>query len=103
MALASHILVFLITAVILVSPCQGAPAQTPDSPTTVQESPFQTAPVTIDGNILFPVRGLQAYPAEERATRIGTILEKVAQDDSVKIDAITAVESGLTTDISANG
>ncbi len=103
MARAAYLLIILIAAGILASPCLGAPAPQPDSPAVAQESPFQTASVTIDGNVLFPVRGLQAYPAEERASKIGTQIEKVAQDDSIKSDAITAVESGMTTDIIANG
>src|SRR6185369_8660432 len=69
----------------------------------VQESSLQTSPVTLDGTVLFPVRGLQAFPAEERAGRIGTLIAKTAQDESVTIDDIKAIESDLTTDIVAAG
>src|SRR6185369_15842544 len=68
-----------------------------------KDSSYLTAPVLVDGNVIFPVRGLQAFPAEERANRIGTLIAETAQNESIKSDAITAVESDQTTDIVANG
>jgi len=100
---AVYLFIILTAAGILASPCLGAPAPQPDISAAAPDVSFQTATVSIDGNVLFPVRGLLAFPAEERAGRIVTLIEKVAQDGSVRSDAITAVESGLTTDIVANG
>jgi small-conductance mechanosensitive channel len=103
MARLVYLVIILIAAGILTSPCQGAPASQADSPAPVQEPSFQTSPVIVDGSVLFPVRGLQAFPAEERAGRIGALIANTAEDESVRSDAITAVESGLTTDIVAGG
>jgi len=103
MARAVNLLIILVAAAVLASPCQGAPAPQMDGPAPVQESSLQTSPVTLDGTVLFPVRGLQAFPAEERAGRIGTLIAKTAQDESVTIDDIKAIESDLTTDIVAAG
>ena len=103
MARLVNLVIILIAAGILTSPCQGAPASQPDSPALVQEPSFQSSPVTVDGTVLFPVRGLPAFPAEERAGRIGALIANTAQDESVRSDAITAVESDQTTDIVAKG
>lgn len=101
---AAYLMIILIASGILASPCQVAAASQSNSPAPLQESSsFQTSPVTLDGNVLFPVRGLQAFPSEERANKIGALIVKTAQDESVRSDAITAVESGLTTDIVADG
>jgi small-conductance mechanosensitive channel len=103
MARLIYLVIILISAGILTSPCQGAPASQPDSLAPLQEPSFQTSPVTVDGTVLFPVRGLPAFPAEERAGRIGALIANTAQDESVRSDAITAVESDQTTDIVAKG
>src|SRR6185369_15148834 len=101
MTRAAYLLIILITAGVLTSPRLGIPAESPDKPAEVQESTFQTSPVTIDGTVLFNVRGLEAFPSEKRASRIGDLIEKAAKDHSVRPDAITAVETALTTDIIA--
>src|SRR6185369_855184 len=93
MARAVYLFFVLTAAAILASPCLGAPSPQPDISAAATDASFQTAIVTIDGTVLFPVRGLLAFPAEERAGRIMSLIEKVAQDGSVRSDAITAVES----------
>jgi small-conductance mechanosensitive channel len=52
----------------------------------------QHAAVTVDGQVLFQVRGLPAYPAEERANTIRKRIEAVAADRSVAIDSLRVVE-----------
>jgi len=98
---AAHLLIILITAALLLSPRLGTSAESPDRPAEVQESPFQVSPVTLDGSVLFHVRGVEAFPSKERANRIGDLIEKAAKDHSVRLDTITAVEAALTTDIVA--
>ncbi|HXV20190.1 MAG TPA: mechanosensitive ion channel domain-containing protein [Desulfuromonadales bacterium] len=96
-----YLLIVLIVAGVLAYPRSGCPEQPQDRPASVQESLFHTFPVSIDGIVLFHVRGVEAYPADERAKRIGSLIEKAAQDQSVRPDDITAVESDLSTDIVA--
>ena len=49
-----------------------------------------TAAVTVDGVELFRVRGVSAFPAEERAERIAERIIEVARDGSVAADAVQA-------------
>jgi small-conductance mechanosensitive channel len=51
-------------------------------PATAQEAPevVETAPVVVDGIELFPVRGIPAMPAEERAAAIARRIRDVARD-----------------------
>jgi small-conductance mechanosensitive channel len=58
---------------------------------------IDTAPVEIDGNTLFRVRGASSLAAETRAARIRDRIEAVAADPDIGADAVRAVESeGLT-------
>jgi small-conductance mechanosensitive channel len=50
-----------------------------------------TAAVTIDGNTLFMVRGVTAYPAAERAQAIISRIEQVADDRSIAPDSLKLV------------
>lgn len=47
------------------------------------------APIVIDGNQLFLVRGITAYPAEQRAREIGSRIEALAADRSVSTSSLT--------------
>jgi hypothetical protein len=73
-----------------------SPRLAPDSETVVQ-----TAPVRIDVAILFPIRGVTAHPAEERAAAIAQRITALANDRSVGAGSIMIVESDHSTDIMA--
>ena len=103
MTRAAYLLIILIAACVLASPRLGISAESPDRPASVQESSFQDSPVTLDGTVLFHVRGVLAFPAEERASGIVARIEKAAKDHSVRSDAIMAVESEIATEIVAGG
>ena len=62
---------------------------------------IQTAPVKLDGRILFTVRGQTAYPAEKRAQLIAQHIESVARDRSFAPESIQLVETPFTTQIMA--
>jgi len=69
-----------------------------------QPSPDQpTAPVVIDGVTLFSVRGVSAYPAEQRAARISAAIADLAADRSIPADSLSAVEGPTATTIEAAG
>jgi small-conductance mechanosensitive channel len=51
-----------------------------------------TAPVLLDGHELFPVRGVSAYPAEERAKLISQRLESFAKDLTRPMESLRRVE-----------
>ena len=56
------------------------------------EAELPSAPVEIDGNVLFRVRGVSAFPAEKRAAAITGRIEALAADASVPVDAVHPVE-----------
>jgi small-conductance mechanosensitive channel len=52
------------------------------------------AAVTLDGEVLFRVRGVTAYPAEQRAQTINGRIKAIAADRSVSTDTLRVVEAG---------
>jgi small-conductance mechanosensitive channel len=71
------------------------------APTGAGDSSSATAPVRIDGKMLFTVRGISAYPAQERAAVIASRITEIADDAAVSSEAIAPVESDHSTDIMA--
>jgi len=65
------------------------------------EVDVQMAPVAIDGQILFRVRGVSALPGEQRADRIRDRIVALARDPDFQVDALRTVESDLGTAIMA--
>lgn len=56
-----------------------------------------TAPVLLDGEVLFEVRGVSAYPAEVRAKQVSDRIETFAADPSRSIQSLRLVEGkGMT-------
>lgn len=53
----------------------------------------QTAPVLLDGEVLFQVRGISAYPAEGRAEKISERIEAFAADLTRPIKSLRIVEN----------
>ncbi|MGQ3071623.1 MAG: mechanosensitive ion channel family protein [Ferrovibrionaceae bacterium] len=62
-------------------------AQAQDAP---PEQEIPTAPVIVDGEVLFRVRGVSAYPAERRAAEIARAIVEVAEDRTILPEAIRA-------------
>lgn len=56
------------------------------------EAELPSAAVEIDGNVLFRVHGVSAFPAEKRAAAIIGRIEALAADASVPADAVQPVE-----------
>lgn len=52
------------------------------------------AAVTLDGEVLFRVRGVTAYPAERRALTVSGRIEAIAADRSVSTNTLHVVEAG---------
>jgi small-conductance mechanosensitive channel len=61
-------------------------------PSGIDEGEYEHAPVILDGHLLFEVRGLPAYPAEERAKTIKQRIAEIAADGSVAIDSLRMAE-----------
>jgi small-conductance mechanosensitive channel len=74
----------------------------PPPPSDVEaEAEYARATVTLDGEALFSVRGIQAYPAEKRAKAIEDHLRSVAADRAVPIASLRVVEKPHGSDILA--
>lgn len=73
--------------------CMAAEAVEGGADTAVAEAKFATAPVKLDGSVLFRVRGVSAYPAEQRAAAIKARIEDIAQDSSFQADKLQVIES----------
>ena len=62
---------------------------------------IETAPVVIDGETLFRLRGISSYPAGQRAEAVAARIRAIAQDASVPHSALRAVEAGDRSNILA--
>jgi len=65
----------------------------------VAEKGIATAPVSIDGRVLFRVRGVTAFPAAERAAAIASRIREMAADETIPASALGSVESDSSTNI----
>jgi small-conductance mechanosensitive channel len=62
-----------------------------------------TAPVVVDGVTLFRVRGVAAYPAEQRAAAIADRIAAVASDRTIPVESLTVREAPLASVLAAAG
>jgi small-conductance mechanosensitive channel len=93
----------LLAACLLASQTQAqAPGQgaAPAQPAGVAQ-PFDTAQVIVDGKALFPVRGIAAYPARERALEIRRKIIEVAQNEEFDVAGLSILEEADHTAIMA--
>jgi small-conductance mechanosensitive channel len=66
------------------------------------EAELPTAPVVIDGKVLFRVRGTSAFPADRRAAGIAERIAALVADPTVSADAVHPVETDIGTAIVAD-
>ena len=57
----------------------------------ISESTLKVAPVKLDGRILFNVRGISSFPAQERAAKIGERIKNIAETDSILVTKLKLV------------
>ncbi|HTG80837.1 MAG TPA: mechanosensitive ion channel family protein, partial [Geobacteraceae bacterium] len=67
---------------------------------TMPEAALETAPVEIDGQVLFRVRGASSYPAAQRAAAIEKRIEAAA-DSSFRSDRLSIEDTETTAMIMA--
>ena len=82
----------LLFAWLAATPAAPASAATDSgtSPTTsdVETAPeYLRAPVTLDGRVLFYVRGISSYPATRRARETSEKIRNIAADPSISPDS----------------
>src|SRR5688572_21726066 len=99
--LASPLLCLFVTA-LLIGPAWAQPeaGATGASSDAGADSIFvHTAPVTIDGEVLFGVRGVSSFPAEQRAELIADRIRQVARDTTADPTALRIVDTETETRI----
>jgi small-conductance mechanosensitive channel len=74
-------------------------AQEPTRPPV--EDQMDTAPVEIDGAVLFRVRGLSSLPADRRAGAITDRIVAAASDPAVSVDSLRVADTGTGAEITA--
>jgi small-conductance mechanosensitive channel len=72
------------------------------TPALAQEAD-STAPVVIDGDTVFRVRGISAFPAARRATEIAGRINEFASDRSLSEDSLRIEDAPLGTKVVAAG
>jgi len=91
----------LIAVTIFLAASQLVLSAEPARAAANRETVIQTESVRIDGAVLFPVRGVTAHPASERAAAIAKRITAFADDPAVQVQSIVTVESDDSTDIMA--
>ena len=79
------------------------PAKTGGNSTPEDEGELRLAPVVIDGETLFRVRGVTAHPAERRAREIADRIRALAEDPTINQKSLTLEDRSEATIISASG
>ena len=74
----------LLAAVLWLAPALAEEGAAPAAAETASEG-VHTAPVIIDGNTLFSLRGVSAYPAERRTADVRAKIIQAARDASIDI------------------
>ena len=89
-----RVIVALIAGVLCLVTALPLQAQEPTS-RAAEQTPLveiDTAPVSLDGRVLFRVRGVSSLDAATRARAIAQRIEEVAADRSIAVDSLRVVE-----------
>ena len=87
----------LVRSTAALAQSEGAEAK--DASLIASERQVVTAPVVIDGRVLFRLRGVTAFPAAERAATIAQRIRAVAEDRAIPPSALRQVANDNWTEI----
>ena len=94
----------LLLCTLLAAPAIGQPpGGSGAAPPAEDRALVETAPVVIDGEPLFRLRGLSSYPAAHRAAIVAGRIDEVASDPAVDLDTVRVIEGERDTRIVAGG
>src|SRR4030095_7929306 len=96
----------LFGGLVVAAPVRAAdppPAEESHTRSADLEAELPSAPVVIDGQVLFRVRGTSAFPAERRAAAIVSRIQALAADRVVPAESVRAVEGETGEAIVADG
>ncbi len=77
----------------------AAPAHPQREPAPAER--IEMAPVVIDGELLFMLRGISSYPAKQRAAEVAESIRAIASDESVPVSELRVVETQERSEIRA--
>ena len=99
--------VVAVVAVLTLGPvstfAQEAPAQSAPQDLAQLEQGIPTAPVMVDGVLILRVRGVSAFPAEQRAKTIADRIRGIAANHAIRPEAVRIEETGSASQILADG
>ena len=97
--------IWLVLVVLAAAPVQAqAPQPAAVGPAAEDAGAIPPrAPVIVDGITLFSVRGVSAYPAEQRAADISRRIAEFADDPTVSLDSLTVVPAADWDEVHAGG
>ena len=98
---AAYLLFILVAVIILAPPLWGETTSSPAKKASGKEVAPKTAPVMLDRSAIFDVPAFHSLTAEERAARIGERLAKIAEDESIRTEAIRSDDGEVSTDVLA--
>jgi small-conductance mechanosensitive channel len=87
----TYSLLKVITLCFVLIPFFGFSQVTSDVDPSLQSTDKNLAPVKFEGKVLFYVRGVSAFPADERAITISRRIRKAAADDSISPDSVKVI------------
>jgi small-conductance mechanosensitive channel len=102
-ALVGALLFWGLAVAVPVVAADTRPAEENQTRSAELEAELPSAPVVIDGQVLFRVRGTSAFPAERRAAAIASRIEALAADRAVPAEAVRAIEGESGDAIVADG
>ena len=79
-----------IACLLAAASVSTAAAQAPVPP--APPAKLETAPVVVDGNVLFRLRGVPSFPAAQRAAEVAARIVAVARDESFAVSALRVSE-----------
>jgi hypothetical protein len=81
----------LVRTCLLIAVLTAVPALAADSGQATPAARLTVAPVEIDGNVLFELRGATTLPAPRRAGRVRDRIVALAADPAVRVDELQVV------------
>jgi small-conductance mechanosensitive channel len=95
--------VALLSLMLVAALAAHGPLQAQQARAVAVEDDIATAPVEIDGVLLFRMRGVSSFPAEVRAGLVKNRIVAAAGDPAVSIESLSIVETGGVLGIVAGG
>jgi small-conductance mechanosensitive channel len=86
---------------LLASPATSQPPNGDSAASAEDRALVETAPVVVDGEPLFRLRGLSSYPAAHRAEIVADRIRSIASDDAIDPSTVQAIKDERDTRITA--